>query len=83
MNVRMLELLNQERGIDLYLYYLRMVVKGSEIYASRMGEGEKLEKIKRMIAKQLKEMQNASNLHLDVNSPQFTSLKEECSLDLF
>jgi hypothetical protein len=56
LNFRMLELLSQEKGINLYLYYLRLIVKGSEIYASRMGEGDRLEKIKRMIGRQLKEI---------------------------
>lgn len=49
-NLRMLELLSEHNGLDLYYYFLRLVVKGSEIYASRAREGAKLAPLKRMIA---------------------------------
>ena len=42
-------MLNQNKGLDLYFYFLRLVVKGAEIYAVKSGDNEKLSLLKSIL----------------------------------
>jgi hypothetical protein len=79
----MLELLGELNGLNVYFYFLRLVVKAMEIYASRVGEGDKLNVMKRMIREQVEIIERVRDLKMEMNSWQLSTLKEEITVQAY
>ena len=72
---KMFRILNENRGVELYYYFLRLALKAAQIYAA--GDQDALDNIKAGIRRQLAHIRRLPFLREELEDAQLKALKEE------